>query len=104
VEDNLSMARRVLHLLGKPESLIRHVADRPGHDRRYALNSSRIASEIGWRPLIPLDDGLRQTVAWYAENSDWLASVRDGRYRSYYQKYYENRDASLHAVATARKE
>ena len=101
VEDNLSMARRILRLLQKPESLIRHVTDRPGHDRRYALNSSRIAAEIGWRPLVALDEGLRTTVAWYMENADWLASVRDGRYQSYYSKYYENRDASLGAVAGA---
>ena len=104
VEENLAMVRRVLHLLNKPESLIRHVTDRPGHDRRYALNSSRIASEMGWRPLISLDDGLRQTVAWYAENSEWLAAVRDGRYQSYYQKYYDNRDRSLGAVAAAAKD
>ncbi len=104
VEDNLSMARRVLHLLGKPESLIRHVTDRPGHDRRYALNSSRIASEVGWWPLIPLDDGLRQTVAWYTENSEWLTAVRDGRYQSYYEQYYEHRVSSLDAIAAARKE
>jgi dTDP-glucose 4,6-dehydratase len=104
VEDNLSMARRVLHLLHKPESLIRHVTDRPGHDRRYALNSSKMTSEMGWRPLVSLENGLRQTVAWYQENSDWLASVRDGRYQSYYQKYYENRDSSLGAISGARKE
>jgi len=104
VEDNLSMARRILHLLRKPESLIRHVTDRPGHDRRYALNSSRIAAEIGWRPLVGLEEGLRKTVAWYKENVDWLASVRDGQYQSYYAKYYENRDASLGAVAGARND
>jgi dTDP-glucose 4,6-dehydratase len=104
VEENLAMARLVLRLLGKPESLIRHVTDRPGHDRRYAVSSARITSEIGWRPLVSLEDGLRQTVVWYKQNADWLASVRDGRYQSYYEKYYVNRDASLGAVAGARKE
>lgn len=103
VEDNLAMARRVLCLLHKPESLIRHVTDRPGHDRRYAVNCSKITSEIGWRPLVSLEDGLRQTVHWYMENSDWVAAVRDGRYQSYYDKYYENRDSSLEAIAEARK-
>src|SRR5208282_1130308 len=92
VEDNLAMVRRVLHVLRKPESLICHVTDRPGHDRRYAINCSKITSEVDWRPRILLDDGLRQTVAWYTENSEWLAAVRDGRYQSYYEKYYENRD------------
>jgi len=103
VEDNLSMLRRVLRLLEKPESLIRHVTDRPGHDRRYAVNCSKITSEIGWRPQISLEDGLRKTVRWYVENSDWVSAVRDGRYQSYYDKYYENRDCSLEAVAEARK-
>jgi len=103
VEDNLSVALRLLHLLQKPESLLRHVADRPGHDRRYALDSRQIASELSWRPLVAFDDGLRATVAWYTQNADWVASVRDGRYQSYYEKYYEHRDASLGAVAAARK-
>lgn len=98
VEDNLSMARRVLRLLGKPESLIRHVADRPGHDRRYALNSSRIHAELGWCPLIALEDGLARTVAWYQQNSDWVDAVRDGQYQRYYDKYYRNREASLAAL------
>jgi dTDP-glucose 4,6-dehydratase len=99
VENNLSMARRVLHLLNKEESLIRHVTDRPGHDRRYALDSSRIRAELGWRPLISLEDGLRQTVAWYRQNSVWVNAVRGGEYRGYYEKYYENRDTSLATIA-----
>jgi len=65
VEDNLGMARCLLKIIGKPESLISHVPDRPGHDRRYALNSGKIMSELGWKPLIPLEEGLRQTVEWY---------------------------------------
>jgi dTDP-glucose 4,6-dehydratase len=103
VEENLSMVRRILHLLQKPESLIQHVTDRPGHDRRYAVNCSKMMSDIRWRPLISLENGLRQTVRWYVENSEWVSSVRDGRYRSYYAKYYENRDSSLEAIAEARK-
>lgn len=101
VLENLEMVRRVLHLLGKPESLIRFVTDRPGHDRRYALDSSKIQNELGWQPLISLDAGLRQTVQWYRENADWVAAVRDGAYRTYYEKYYENRDSSLQAIAAA---
>ena len=103
VMTNLEMARSVLRVLGKPESLIQHVTDRPGHDRRYALNSSRIAADTGWQPRVALEEGLRQTVTWYAENSAWLAAVRGGQYRSYYEKYYENRDASLQAIAEAKK-
>ncbi len=70
VKDNLTMARDLLKIIGKPESLISHVADRPGHDRRYALNSGKIRSELGWKPLIPLEEGLRQTVQWYRENAN----------------------------------
>jgi len=98
VEENLSMVRRVLRLMEKPESLITLVADRPGHDRRYALNCSKITVGLGWRPVIQLDDGLRQTIDWYRANADWLAAVRGGEYRSYYEKYYENRDLSLQAM------
>ena len=99
VEENIALARRVLRSLDKPDSLLRHVADRPGHDRRYALNSHRITSELGWRPLVPLEAGLQQTIAWYLHNSAWVDAVRDGRYQSYYEKYYKNRAASLAALA-----
>jgi dTDP-glucose 4,6-dehydratase len=69
VKDNLTMARDLLKIMNKPESLISHVPDRPGHDRRYALNSGKIMSELGWKPLIPLAEGLRQTVQWYRMNA-----------------------------------
>jgi dTDP-glucose 4,6-dehydratase len=64
-KDNLAMARSLLRIMGKPESLISHVSDRPGHDRRYALNSGKISRELNWKPVISLDQGLRQTVEWY---------------------------------------
>jgi dTDP-glucose 4,6-dehydratase len=69
VKDNLTMARDLLEIIGKPESLISYVPDRAGHDRRYALNSGKIKSELGWNPQIPLKEGLRQTVAWYRKNT-----------------------------------
>jgi len=99
VEENLSLARRVLRATGKPDSLLSYVADRPGHDRRYALRSDKAANDLGWRPTVSLDEGLRETVDWYRQNSDWLAGVRDGEYRSYYEKYYVNRDVALRAFA-----
>ena len=101
VVENLTMARRLLRATGKPESLISHVADRPGHDRRYALNCEKIQRELGWKAAISLDDGLRQTIEWYRTNTKWLVGVREGEYRTYYQKYYENRDSSLRAITEA---
>lgn len=99
VLENLEMVHRLLRLMGKPKSLIQYVTDRPGHDRRYALDSSKIKKDLDWQPLIPLEEGLRQTVDWYSNNSEWVASVRDGAYQTYYDKYYQNRDSSLQAFA-----
>jgi dTDP-glucose 4,6-dehydratase len=99
VVQNLSLARRLLALLGKPESLLSFVQDRPGHDRRYAMTSRKIKNELGWKPEISLDAGLRQTIDWYKNNGTWLAAVRGGDYRSYYDDCYVNRDASLFALA-----
>jgi dTDP-glucose 4,6-dehydratase len=104
VEENLTMAKRLLRILGKPESLLAHVQDRPGHDRRYALDSRKIERELGWKETVPLDVGLRQTIEWYGANSDWLAGVRNGEYLSYYAKHYENRDSSLRALRAAGRE
>jgi dTDP-glucose 4,6-dehydratase len=98
VEENLSIARRLLRLVGKPETLLSYVKDRPGHDRRYALKCDKMERELGWTPSISLDDGLQQTIDWYKMNVDWMDGIRGGEYRSYYEKYYENRDSSLHAI------
>lgn len=99
VEENLTMARRLLRLTGKPESLLSYVQDRPGHDRRYALDCEKIKTELGWRPEISLEDGLRQTIDWYKKNDNWVAEVRAGEYLSYYERYYDNRESSLNAIA-----
>ena len=99
LEENLTMARRILQLAGKPESLLSYVQDRPGHDRRYAVTCKKIDTELGWKPRTSLQDGLRQTIDWYKNNKKWLDDVHDGEYRSYYDKYYENRDSSLLAIA-----
>ena len=85
-EENLSMARRLLLLMDKPESLLTHVEDRPGHDRRYALDCEKIDRELGWKPQIPLDEGLRRTVTWYKTNQDWLANIRSGKYLTLYNE------------------
>jgi dTDP-glucose 4,6-dehydratase len=101
IEENLSIAQRLLRCMGKPESLLSHVEDRPGHDRRYALRSQKAQQELQWQPTIAFDDGLRQTIDWYRTNSDWLAAVRGGDYRTYYERYYVNRDSSLRAIRSS---
>jgi len=101
VVENIAMAKSLLKAMGKPETALTYVKDRPGHDRRYALECKKITAELGWCPEIPLAKGLRQTVDWYQTNSAWVASVRGGDYLSYYEKYYENRDASLQALPSS---
>lgn len=101
IEENLTVARTLLRLTGKPESLLSYVKDRPGHDRRYALRCEKMEKQLGWKPSTPLEAGLRQTIDWYKANVKWMEGVRDGEYLSYYDKYYENRDSSLHALSSA---
>lgn len=97
IEQNLSIARRLLRAMGKPETLLSYVRDRPGHDRRYALKCEKAKAELDWKPAISLEEGLSQTIDWYRGNTDWMAAVRGGEYRTYYEKYYDKRDSSLHA-------
>jgi dTDP-glucose 4,6-dehydratase len=78
---NIDLVRRLLEALGKPESLIRYVTDRPGHDRRYAMDISRISERLGWRPRHTLRDGLRETVDWYLRNRAWWERVRSEAHR-----------------------
>jgi len=85
---NIDVAGSLLDALGKPRSLIRFVKDRPGHDRRYAIDPSRAESELGWRPLETWESGLRKTIAWYQENSRWIERARSGAYRDYYKQQY----------------
>ena len=99
LDENLTLVRRILNLTGKRESLVSYVQDRPGHDRRYALNCKKIETELGWSPAISLEDGLRRTIDWYKNYGQWVAGVRSREYLSYYEKYYENRESSLRAIA-----
>ncbi len=88
---NMDVVRAILRLTGQGENLIRHVPDRPGHDRRYAMNSARIRGELGWRPRHGFDEGLAATVAWYRDNRSWWERVRSGAYREYYDRQYGDR-------------
>jgi dTDP-glucose 4,6-dehydratase len=85
---NIEVIRRVLRIVGAPETLIRSVSDRPGHDRRYALSGDKIARETGFAPAVGFDEGLARTVRWYQENVDWTRRVKSGAYREYYTKNY----------------
>ena len=80
---NLELTHTLLDVVGKPRSLIRYVKDRPGHDRRYAIDSSKIEHELGWRPTMEFDQGLRETVHWYVDHAEWVAQIRNGAYRQY---------------------
>jgi dTDP-glucose 4,6-dehydratase len=101
IVENIAMAKALLRAMGKPETLLTYVKDRPGHDRRYALDCKKIETELGWKPLIPLEQGLRQTIDWYKTNTSWVAGVRAGDYLTYYDKYYENRDSSLNDLSVS---
>ncbi|HWS87084.1 MAG TPA: dTDP-glucose 4,6-dehydratase [Pyrinomonadaceae bacterium] len=85
---NIEVAESVLDALGKPRSLIRFVKDRPGHDRRYAIDPVKAETELGWKPRETWESGLAKTIRWYAENGEWVERARSGAYREYYAKQY----------------
>lgn len=85
---NLEITHLLLELLGKPATLIRYVTDRPGHDLRYAIDSSKAERELGWIPRIAFSDGMRDTIDWYRGHAGWVARIRCGEYQSYYEKQY----------------
>jgi dTDP-glucose 4,6-dehydratase len=88
---NLEVVRTILHELGKPESLITFVTDRPGHDRRYAIDPTKITRELGWQPTTMFDTGIRKTIKWYLDNRAWWEEILNGEYQNYYAKMYGNR-------------
>lgn len=88
---NIDVIRLILGRVGKPTTLIRHVTDRPGHDRRYAIDASKIMRQLGWKPSVTFEQGIAQTIDWYLSNGKWLANVASGQYQQYYEKMYGNR-------------
>jgi dTDP-glucose 4,6-dehydratase len=90
-QPNLKIVRTILAYLKKPESLINYVDDRPGHDRRYALDSSKIRRELGWEPRLSFEEGIRRTIEWYEANSTWLEQARSAEYAKYYERHYVKR-------------
>lgn len=91
---NLDLIRTLISIMDASEDLITFVTDRPGHDRRYALDVSRIKSELGWEPEIDLEEGLKGTVEWYMENRPWWESIKSGEYREYYERMYGDRGSA----------
>lgn len=89
--DVLTITSTLLALLGKPETLIRHVEDRPGHDRRYAVDCSKLTRVTGWTPRVPFDQGIRETVEWFEANTAWWRPIKQGEFRAYYERMYGQR-------------
>lgn len=87
-KQNIEIVRLILNELGKDESLIRFVKDRLGHDRRYAIDSTKIQEELGWRPKYTFETGIKETIKWYLDNQDWISQVKSGEYQEYYRKMY----------------
>ena len=90
-KNNLQVVKIILEKLGKPESLIRFVTDRKGHDLRYAIDPAKIHKELGWLPETKFEDGIRKTIDWYLDNKPWWENIISGEYRDYYEKMYANR-------------
>lgn len=88
---NIYIVKKILELLGKPESLITYVTDRKGHDLRYAIDPTKIHNELGWLPETKFDDGIVKTVQWYLDNREWWEEIISGEYMEYYSRMYENR-------------
>lgn len=88
---NLEVVKTILKALNKPESLIKFVTDRPGHDRRYAIDPTKIETELGWKPKYNFDTGIQQTIQWYLDNQEWWKNILSGEYSNYFDKMYGNR-------------
>jgi dTDP-glucose 4,6-dehydratase len=89
---NIEIVKLILQNLGKPESLITYVEDRLGHDRRYAIDSSKIQNEFGWKPVYTFESGIEETIKWYVDNQQWWKRIISGEYQKYYQKLYGGRE------------
>ena len=90
-KQNIEIVKLILNHLGKDESLIEFVTDRLGHDRRYAIDSTKIQNDLGWHPEYTFEVGIRETIQWYLDNQDWTSQVKSGQYQEYYEKMYLNR-------------
>lgn len=87
---NIQIVSEIINFLGKSDKLIRYVEDRPGHDRRYAIDNSKITTDLDWSPKIEFTDGLRSTIQWYLDNENWIKNIINGNYKNYYKQMYSN--------------
>lgn len=87
---NIEIVKLIINILGKSENLIKYVKDRPGHDRRYAIDNKKITTELGWKPAYTFEQGMKETIQWYLNNTEWIENIIFGDYLNYYQKMYRN--------------
>lgn len=85
---NIEIVKLIINALGKSESLIKYVKDRPGHDRRYAIDNTKIKSKLGWAPVYTFEEGIKETIKWYLDNTEWIENIASGDYANYYKKMY----------------
>ena len=90
-KENIEIVKLILKELGKSESLIKFVKDRWGHDRRYAIDSTKITEELSWKPKYTFETGIIETINWYLDNQDWMEKVKSGEYQEYYEKMYSKK-------------
>ena len=88
---NIDIVKLICNALDKPDSLIKYVTDRKGHDRRYAIDPTKIHAELGWLPKTSFEEGIQKTIQWYLDNKDWWQDIVSGEYRNYYKEMYEDR-------------
>ena len=96
---NIEIVKLIIGTLGKSEGLIKYVKDRPGHDRRYAIDNTKITTELGWEPAYTFEQGMKETIQWYLENAKWIENIISGDYANYYDKMY----SSIDEVASSKK-
>ncbi len=89
---NIEIVRLIVKALNKPESLIKYVKDRPGHDRRYAIDNTKITTQLGWKPVYTFDQGMKETIQWYLDNTEWIENIVSGDYKNYYKNMYSGID------------
>jgi len=100
--ENLTVAHKILRSVDRPDDLLKFVADRPAHDRRYALDCSKLKNELGWAPAWDFDQGLAETLSWYRANIAWLEEILSGEYQKYFERHYLRREETFAASSTKR--